>query len=205
MRSAPASLLLVLSLLAGRVQVQAQAPARSGPGRAQAIAIAQHALISLPPPPAWDQSTPAKIWSIDDIRAEFAKITTTPPQVNFTRTQFLQPDHGWMMQFKTWFLRLEKPLKMRFENQLWDCDNYSNCFVAFADLLALRAGETRAAFCVGWASVYYQRPFGGIRRGPHAVVIVGTDRGLFIIEPQTGDSVALRDFPNRDTIEAVHF
>ena len=179
--------------------------ARSGPGASEAAALAKQAFVTLPPPPAWDQAVAATLWSIEDIQAEFAKVTSTPPQVNFVRTKFLLPDHTWMTRFKTWFGKLEKPLKISFENQLFDCDNYANCFVAFADLLALRAGETRAAFCVGWAAVYYQRPFAGIRSGAHAVVIVGTQRGLFVVEPQDGSIVALRDFPNRHTIEAVYF
>lgn len=202
MRTGP---LILCLLLLGSLALRAQGPARSGPGATQAAALAQQVFVTLPVPPTWDQSAPATLWSIEDIQAEFAKVTTTPPQVYFVRTQFLQPDHQWMTRFKSWFRGLEKPLKMRFEEQLWDCDNYANCFVAFADLLALRAGETRAAFCVGFATVYYERPFAGIRRGAHAVVIVGTNRGLFVIEPQDGSMISLRDFPNRHTIEAVFF
>lgn len=187
------------------VVLRAQSLARSGPGATETAALARQVFVTLPKPPAWDQAAPATLWTIEDIQAEFARVTKTPPQVNFVRTKFLQPDHAWMTRFKAWFGNLEKPLKMRFEDQLWDCDNYANCFVAFADLLALRAGETRGAFCVGWAAVYYQRPFAGVRSGPHAVVIVGTQRGLFVVEPQDGSMVALREFPNRDTIEAVYF
>ena len=168
-------------------------------------ALAKSALLTLPAPPAWIGGPAAAVWTIDEIKAEFAKITDTPPQVNFVRTQFLRPDHTWMKDFKTWFRTLEKPLKIRFEDQLWDCDNYANCFVAFADLLALKAGDTRGTFCVGWATVFYRRAFAGIRSGAHAVVIVGTSQGLYIIEPQDGTMIALKDFPNRDTIEAVYF
>jgi hypothetical protein len=168
-------------------------------------ALAAQAFVTLPSPPAWDRAAPAPVWTIEDIQAEFAKVTTTPPQVNFVRTKFLQPDHAWMTRFKSWFRSLEKPLKMKFEDQLWDCDNYANAFVAFADLLALRADETRGAFCVGWATAFYERPFAGIESGAHAIVIVGTSRGLFVVEPQDGTMVALREFPNRNTIEAVYF
>lgn len=197
--------LVILLLLLEAVALRAQAPARSGPGAAQAASLAQQVMVSLPPPPPWEQTSAASAWSIEDIQAEFEKATSTPPQLNFIRTQFLRPDHKWMTRFKDWFRSLEKPLKMRFEDQLWDCDNYANCFVAFADLLTLRAGETRGAFCVGWATVYYQRPWAGIRGGPHAVVIVGTANGLFVIEPQDGTMIALKDFPNRHTIEVVYF
>ncbi len=168
-------------------------------------ALAQTALLTLPAPPAWDAAAATTVWTIEDLTAEFAKVTDTPPQINYIRARFLRPDHAWMTKFKGWFRTLEKPLKIRFEDQLWDCDNYANCFVSFADLLALKSGETRGSLCVGWATVFYRRPFAGIRSGAHAVVIVGTSQGLYIIEPQDGTMVALKDFPNRDTIEAVYF
>jgi hypothetical protein len=92
-----------------------------------------------------------------------------------------------------------------FEGEQWDCDNYANCFVTFADLLALRSGESRGTLGVGWATVYYRRPFAGIEGGAHAVVIAATGEGLFVIEPQDGTMVPIEKFPNRDTIEAVYF
>lgn len=197
--------LVIFLLAAAPLALPAQSAARSGPGTGATTAVARHLLVRLPPPPEWDQTAPATLWSIEDIQAEFAKVTSTPPLINFVRTKFLQPDHAWMVRFKGWFRSLEKPLKMTYEDQLWDCDNYANCFVAFADLLTLRAGDTRGTFCVGWAAVQYERPFAGIRSGAHAVVIVGTTRGLFVIEPQDGTMVPLREFPNRNTIEAVYF
>lgn len=110
------------------------------------------------------------------------------------------------MDFKGWFRAVQKPLKLRFKDQVWDCDDYANCFVAFADLLGMKSGESRGALCVGWATVYYRRPFAGIRAGgAHAVVVVATAQGLFVLEPQDGTLVALRDFPNRDTIEEINF
>lgn len=169
-------------------------------------ALAKQALLTLPPPPPWDATRDAKIWAIDDVKAEFAKITDTPPRVNFLRSKLLLPEHSWLLDFRGWFRSLQKPLKVRFEGELWDCDDYANCFVAFADLLALKAGDTRGSFCIGWATVYYRNPFAGIRAGgAHAVVIVGTSKGLYVLEPQDGTMIALKDFPNRHTIEDVYF
>ncbi len=198
---------VVLLLLAlGPALLHAQsAIVRSGHLTPDTAALLKQAMVTLPPPPAWDPKTPATTCTIDDIKAEFAKVTDTPPQVNFVRTQFLRPDPTWLARYKAWFRSLEKPLRLRFEDQLFDCDNYANCFVAFADLLTLQSRETRGAFCVGWAAVFYQRPFAGIRSGPHAVAIAATTQGLYIIEPQDGTMVPLREFPNRHTIEAVYF
>jgi len=169
-------------------------------------AIARGALVMLPAPPEWEANRDVAVWTVDDITAEFAKLTDTPPRINSLRSRFLRSDHTWLVAFNRWFRAAQKPLKMHFQDQVWDCDNYANCFVAFADLLALRAGETRGSFCIGWATVSYQYPFAGIRAGgAHAVVIVGTSKGLFVLEPQDGVMVPLREFPNRDTIEEVFF
>ncbi len=169
-------------------------------------ALARLAITELPAPPVWDTKQSATVWTIDDVQAELAKVTHKPPRVNSQRTTLLRPDHGWLTDFSGWFRQVQKPLKIRFVDELWDCDNYSNCFVAFADLISLKSGETRGSLCVGWATVYYERAFAGIRAGTgHAVVIVGTSKGLFIVEPQDGTMVALAKFPNRDTIEEVFF
>jgi hypothetical protein len=169
-------------------------------------AIARGALITLPPPPAWGLNRDVSVWTVDDLKNEFARHTDTPPRINSLRPRLLRSDHAWLVDFNKWFRAAQKPLKMHFQNQVWDCDNYANCFVAFADLLALRAGESRGSFCIGWATVTYQYPFAGIRAGGgHALVVVGTSKGLFMLEPQDGTMVALRDFPNRDTIEEVFF
>lgn len=181
----------------------------SGPLRSGRLPIdltaLDHEMVNLPSPPSWPPSGAASEWTIEDIKAEFAKVTDTPPQVNFVRTRFLLPPQPWLLDFKRWFRALEKPLRLHFEDALWDCDNYANCFVAFADLLALRSGEARAPLCIGWAMVEYQRPFAGVKSGAHAVVIAGSREGLFVIEPQDGTIVALRAFPNRHTIEQVFF
>jgi hypothetical protein len=167
--------------------------------------VARSALLVLPPPPAWSAGTAAGTWTIDDIKAELARHTDRPPRVNFVRTSMLRPDHAWLVAFKGWFRTIQKPLKMHFEHQLFDCDNYANAFVAFADLLALKAGEARGSACIGWATVYYRRPFAGVRAGAHAVVVVGTSQGLHILEPQDGTMVPLAEFPNRHTIEEINF
>lgn len=163
------------------------------------------AAITLPAPPEWSGSAGAKVISVDDIRAEFAKASDTPPVINAVRASFLAPDLKWLTQFRSWFGALKKPLGIRFEDQLWDCDNYANCFVTFADVLTLRGGARQGSLCIGWATVYYEHPFAGIESGPHAVAIAGTREGLFVIEPQDGTMVPLRKYPNRDTIQAVYF
>lgn len=169
-------------------------------------AIAREAIVTLPAPPPWPASPTEPTWSVDELQAEFGRLTDTPPRLNMLRTRVLRPTHRWVVDFVRWFRSVQKPLKIRFVDTSWDCDDYANCFVAFADLLVLKAGGSHAGMCVGRASVYYQKSFAGIRAGTaHALVLLGTSDGIYLVEPQDGTIVALRDFPNRDTIEEISF
>jgi hypothetical protein len=194
-----------LACLLAATQPASAESERSGRLTPDVESLAKGAFVRLPPPPAWDAEDAAGVWTAEEIRAAFARATDTPPQINHVRAEFLRPRAQWLREFKTWFAKLERPLKLRFEGEQWDCDNYANCFVTFADLLALRSGESRGTLGVGWATVYYRRPFAGIEGGAHAVVIAATGEGLFVIEPQDGTMVPIEKFPNRDTIEAVYF
>ncbi len=197
-----ARLLAACLLAAGAAFAGAERSGRLSP---DVESLAKGAFVRLPPPPVWSAVDSSGLWSADEIRAAFARVTDTPPQINHVRAEFLRPRADWLREFKGWFARLERPLRLRFEGEQWDCDNYANCFVTFADLLVLRSGEGRGTLGVGWATVYYRRPFAGITEGAHAVVIAATGEGLFVIEPQDGTMVPLEKFPNRDTIEAVYF
>ena len=167
-------------------------------------ALARQPMILLPFPPKWVVA-PASKGTIDDVIAEFRKTTDKPPAINYTRQTFVRPDREWLLAFVEWFRKLGSSLNMHYEDQLFDCDKYSRCFVAFADLLARKGGETRGSICVGWATVFNDQSFAGIEAGvAHSVVIVGTRDGLFVIEPQNGTIVPLAEYPNRNAILAVN-
>jgi hypothetical protein len=161
----------------------------------------------LNPPPPWSGGQATALWSIDDLAAEFGKVTDRPPNINYSRESFLRPDHAWLVAFTKWFMRLQKSLKLVFKDEVWDCDNYARCFVAFANMIALSGNEPRGSICAGWATVFNRFSFGGVEAsgiGGHAVVVVGTTEGIFVIEPQTGEMVALRAYPNRHDFEDIN-
>ncbi len=169
-------------------------------------AAAREAALKLPPPPVWTQSDAAGVWTVEELRSAFARVTDTPPAINHVRERFLLPNADWMRRYKTWFSRLERPLRLKFVAESWDCDDYANCFVTFADMLTMRGRETRGMLAVGWGTVFNRHEFAGIAAGgAHAVVVVATGEGLFVIEPQDGTMVALEKYPNRDTFETVYF
>ena len=168
-------------------------------------ALARHATTVLPSPPPWLARSRGAIWTIEQITAAIAQVTSRPPQINYVRSNFVCPDHRWLLAYVDWFGYLQKPLGIRFRDVQFDCDKFSRCFAALADLLAIQAGESRGTIAVGWAIVFNDKAFAGIAAGgAHSVVIVGTSQGLYVVEPQNGTIVALRDYPNRDSILAVY-
>jgi hypothetical protein len=168
-------------------------------------ALSRQPMTALPPPPPWLPGTAGQ-WTIGQIDAEFKKATGKQVPINYVRSAYVLPDYAWLLRFQGWFKSLGKPLNIRYQDELFDCDKYSRCFVAFADLLARRGGEVRGSICVAWATVFNDHRFAGAEAGgAHAIVIVGTSQGLFVIEPQTASIIPLAKYPNRDTLVAIYF
>jgi hypothetical protein len=117
----------------------------------------------------------------------------------------VRPDRRWLEAYVKWFARLNRPLHLAFNEESFDCDKFSRCFVAFADLLAMKGGERRASVCVGWVSVNNDKSFGGVEAGGgHALVIASTTEGIFMIEPQTGAMTPFERYPNRNHLRKVN-
>lgn len=172
------------------------------------LALSRLGKAPLPQPPSWVGGPKAAIWSVDDIAAEFSKVTDKPPKINYCRDSFVRPDHGWLIAYRGWFADMLKALKLEYKDQAFNCDKFSRTFVAFADMIALRGGEARGSICVAWATVANNKAFGGVpgsTLGLHALVLVGTSEGLFVLEPQTGEMAPLRSYPNRDGFQDVNF
>jgi hypothetical protein len=168
-------------------------------------ALAGQPLTRLPAPPAWVDLPPGPAWTVAQVAADFRAATAKPPTIIYVRTEFVRPDYRWFLAYVKWFRGLHRPLHMEYAEDVFDCDKYSRCFVAFANLLAEKSGESRAPLCVGWATVFNDRTFGGVAAGGrHAVVIVNTSEGLIVVEPQNGTVIPLRDYPNRDTLSAFY-
>jgi hypothetical protein len=183
-------------------------PAAEPPTRVEPdlIALAKLAMITLPPPPAWPAAAAGTNWSVEDFSLEFAKSSDHAPRVIYSRTSFVRPPHAWLVAFAEWFNRLQKSLKLTYKDEAWDCDDFARCFVAFADMVALGAGESRGSICMGWATVFNRESFAGVDAGGgHAVVVVATSKGIFVIEPSNGKMAALGKYPNRDEFEDVYF
>lgn len=170
------------------------------------VALSRLTTVKLPPVPAYAGS-PVAPCSLDDLTAQFAKVTDHMPTINSNAVSFVLPDRRWLLAYTDWFMKLQKALKFTYKDETFDCKNFARSFVAFADVVALNAGERRASVCVGWGIVSNERSFGGVpgsNFGMHAIVVVATVEGWLVIEPQSGAVTSLKDYPNRDAFEELY-
>jgi hypothetical protein len=189
--------------LAGRLALAEESTERLLP---ETAALNMQSAIPLPAPPAWNGPGQTPLYSLEDLLTELKRNTRSHPELIYQAQSFVRPDLRWLKAYVKWFAAVEKPLHIGYQDQTFDCDKFSRCFVAFADLLALRSGEARASICVGWVTVNNDQAFGGVEAGNgHALVLVAALEGMFVIEPQSGAMVPLADYPDRDQLKQVNF
>lgn len=80
-----------------------------------------------------------------------------------------------------------------------DCDNYAMLYKSLMGIGAYKSGDILDV-AVAVIVVRQVNEFGGIPAGGnlHMVNLVFTNRGWFIIEPQTGEFILLENYPNQE-------
>jgi uncharacterized protein YbdZ (MbtH family) len=106
-----------------------------------------------------------------------------------------------------WYADMLSDFNVKYVAETWDCDKYAQFMVVQMTLAMIKYWRADVRVPVGWMSVSQEVAWGGVQQGggKHAVVLVRTDKGLEVIEPQTGDRVPLAKYPNRHRILQVFF
>lgn len=120
--------------------------------------------------------------------------------------KFREVDYYWFRKFNNWFQ------DMLFENNIIplggdgetsDCDNYAMLYKSLMSAAAYKAGE-KIEPAVLLMLVEQRKPFGGIPvGGPHLNIIVMTNQGWFVVEPQTGQFDKLENYPNQQFVRLL--
>jgi len=130
----------------------------------------------------------------------------------FLANSSYQPiEEGWLRSnFMPKFKMLIKRLRMKSSSEGFDCDNFAELFrseLAVENHLAGRSSLGEVA--CGVLVVEQRRAFGRVLSmrsgGLHSLVIVRTDCGWMVIEPQTLRLASLDEYPNASTIQQVYF
>ena len=75
----------------------------------------------------------------------------------------------------------------------WDCDNFSSTYYVFAQICHTKSARPEEGISVG--ELFYYPAGGG-----HAINLAVTEKGLIVIEPQTGRELELADVEKESAV-----
>lgn len=157
--------------------------------------------------PAASQGGPPTIpgWAL---RAELQGLTRRDVPAGLRDNQFVVIDHGWLKsKFLPFFRGYLVSLRARSSSDGMDCDNYSDLFrsqLIVANIIGggSRRGEVPCAVIV----VRTVKPHARVPANPeglHQLLAVRTERGWYVVEPQTTALCPLLEYPNLPYIESM--
>lgn len=124
-------------------------------------------------------------------------------------TKYKPVDYFWFRKFNSWFK------KLLFENGIMslgsgsenhDCDNFAMLYKSMVSVAGFKSGN-KIEPATALITVKQVHEFGGVpgTGGLHMLIMVMTDQGWYIIEPQTGESILLEKYPNQKYIQLMIF
>ena len=137
--------------------------------------------------------------------------TDLAPILHFDDEDYVVIEHRWLLDtflpyFRTFLLHLHSG---QVGGEGFDCDDVTLLFRAKLTLSNLRAGGSRKGEVpCGRLIVRQKTSFGGVPGGPravHALILIRTDAGWFIVEPQTGAITPFASYANLPNIVEVSF
>ena len=122
---------------------------------------------------------------------------------NWNIKQFIVPRHQWLKELLAVYDTMLDKIDVDAKADTWDCENFSSFLNAFATVRIWKSGyyDTRGA--IGWMRVDAKKEWAGLPPVMHALVFAVTEYGLVVIEPQNGQMVELKDYPNKEFIQEV--
>ena len=118
-------------------------------------------------------------------------------QAIFTDAEYVRIKHSYFLEFNKWFMAATKRFYLKDLGDGYDCDNFAHLYKSLMSTAAYKNNSKREIL-VGVIFVAQRKDFGGIPAGKynHALNLIGTEKGWFVIEPQTGEMCELKDYPN---------
>lgn len=142
----------------------------------------------------------------DVLIAELREVSGSTPEV-FARDEWYHvPTQRTMIHLLKWFEQLVWKYDAEYRHEAWDCDDFSMALTTFCEIAAGHDYDLTHGFA--WATMIVQQKEGWSRvpaGGLHELVLVHTDKGFLVIEPQNGFHTPLEKYPNRRFIRSVFF
>jgi hypothetical protein len=120
----------------------------------------------------------------------------------FSKVLMFDPDYigikyDYFIQFNRWWWSLRSTY-LKADNISFDCDNYAFLYKSLLNSAVIKAPQPKQIL-VGVIVVTQKTKALGIPSRPeikHALCIVYTSKGWFVIEPQTNKFTPLKEYPN---------
>lgn len=156
--------------------------------------------IVLPPLPKWPGGT-VRIMPYSDI---FNAVKRQAPaaQLEVSDAAFIEIPVALLQPLIAWTQKARVALGFNYVAQSRDCDKFAKAFTLAFECCAAARGIQAQPLC---ARVYVRTvaPWAGVADGVHALNAVATTEGIYIVEPQNGQSCPLAAYPSRTGIFKV--
>jgi len=111
-------------------------------------------------------------------------------------------DYYFFKKFNSWFkdLQFENGILPVSPKENLDCDNFA---MLYKSLISVAGYKSKSKYepAVALLVLRQVNEFGGVPSGGlHMVNLVFTNRGWYILEPQTGSYILLEDYPNQEHV-----
>ena len=132
-----------------------------------------------------------------------------PSQIEFSDQFYILPQHEWLAnEFIPFSLEFFEANDVIASGEGMDCDNAAHLFKQLLSLSNTRGGRShKGDVPCAVIKTTQLHPFGGAPgdRSTHALILLRTNEGWYVIEPQTGAISRLDSYPNREMIEWAFF
>lgn len=151
--------------------------------------------------PPWREPEGQEEIKVKDLVAEIHR-RSPGVQVRWEDNVYKRVSYVWLEEYLHWTWKTALEHNMPYTAESFDCEEFSLYFYLFASRAASLAGQKPAPL-IGRIVATQDYPFAGIPAVPgkkHELIIVATDRGVFVVEPQTKSPhrlVPLAQYPNR--------
>lgn len=154
--------------------------------------------------PAWIAPAHARTYTASEVIIACGQLAPAA-DVETVDATFTPVAHTWLEQTLRAMPAIMRSLDIAPTPESFDCDKFALGFSFACNLAAMRAGVKAQPLCAR-IGVVQLRDFAGLQRGGnHGLNALLTDRGLYILEPQTLTLVPFAEYPNRETIFRIRF
>lgn len=206
MRPFPTLVLWLSSLVLGAQPVWAENPAIEAIPTSQAIFTEFLKIKELPRVDIAKSGRGLYRIEHDALIEELKQVSGSDPEVFARDTYYHVPTEHSARNLIKWFETLLLEYNDDYRQESWDCDDYSLALTTFGEIAAGHDHDLSHGFA--WATMIVKQVnrWGRVGAGvTHELVLIHTDKGFMVVEPQNGTHARLADYPNREYIRSVFF